>query len=243
MTQQIEAAGRRRRASSPSAVSPRQRGGGGRSHARAVRRVGCAGRGTRLLASVFAVVLLCYFYLVYGDALLAKVVALSPSLEHERSAIDILRTMQRRDVPYLFTTTLINAAVGLGAGLIAWSLRLEDALFRACSRPSSTSCPMWGRCACCWSSSFWACCGQQRRHGAAAASLFGALIVLEGQFVTPWILGRRLKAQPVAILLWLMLLGWLWGPVGWCWRCPALVVVKIVCERVEGWDWLARAVE
>jgi len=24
---------------------------------------------------------------------------------------------------------------------------------------------------------------------------------------------------------------------------PALVVVKIVCERVEGWDWLARAVE
>jgi hypothetical protein len=24
---------------------------------------------------------------------------------------------------------------------------------------------------------------------------------------------------------------------------PALVVIKIVCERIEGWDWVARAVE
>ena len=96
--------------------------------------------------------------------------------------------------------------------------------------------------------------GQARRIGTLAAacavcncllpaSLFGALIVLEGQFVTPWILGRRLKLNPVAILLWLMLLGWLWGPVGVVLAVPALVVVKIVCERVEGWDWLARAVE
>ena len=244
MTQQIEAAGRATQSIITLGSQPAAKAAVGAATPALFDVWDALAAAPRLLASVFAVVLLCYFYLVYGDALLAKVVALSPSLEHERSAIDILRTMQREMSRYLFTTTLINAAVGLGAGLIAWSLRLEDALFWGVLAAILNFVPYVGPL--CMLLVFVVLGLLQSNSVATAllpASLFGALIVLEGQFVTPWILGRRLKLNPVAILLWLMLLGWLWGPVGVVLAVPALVVVKIVCERVEGWDWLARAVE
>ena len=244
MTQQIEAAGRATQSIITLGSQPAAKAAAGATTPALFDVWDALAAAPRLLASVFAVVLLCYFYLVYGDALLAKVVALSPSLEHKRSAVDILRTMQREMSRYLFTTTLINAAVGLGAGLIAWSLRLEDALFWGVLAAILNFVPYVGPL--CMLLVFVVLGLLQSNSVATAllpASLFGALIVLEGQFVTPWILGRRLKLNPVAILLWLMLLGWLWGPVGVVLAVPALVVVKIVCERVEGWDWLARAVE
>ena len=39
-----------------------------------------------------------------------------------------------------------------------------------------------------------------------------------------------------------MLLGWLWGAVGIVIAVPLLVALKIVAQRVEGWDWFARLV-
>jgi len=72
------------------------------------------------------------------------------------------------------------------------------------------------------------------------AGLFAALVIIEGQFLSPLVLGRRLKLDPLMILLWLMLLGWLWGALGIVVAVPLLVALKIVCQRVEGWDWFAR---
>ena len=77
----------------------------------------------------------------------------------------------------------------------------------------------------------------------APAALFTALVTVEGQFITPLILGRNLRLNPVVIILWLMLLGWMWGPIGVVVAVPALAVVKIVCARVEGWGWMATAIE
>jgi predicted PurR-regulated permease PerM len=53
------------------------------------------------------------------------------------------------------------------------------------------------------------------------------------------VLGRRMKINPLMILLWLMLLGWLWGAIGIVIAVPLLVALKIVCQRVEGWDWFS----
>jgi predicted PurR-regulated permease PerM len=198
----------------------------------------------RLLASIFAVVLLAYFFLVYGDSMLQKTVAMAPSLDHKRNAVDILRTMQSEMSRYLFITALINSAVGVGAALIAWSLNLEDALFWGVLAAILNFIPYIGPL--CMTGVF-VVVGLLHYDKVAPALIpalcFSMLVILEGQFLTPMILGRRLKLNPVAILLWLMLLGWLWGPVGVVLAVPALVVIKIVCERVHGWDWVARAIE
>ena len=57
--------------------------------------------------------------------------------------------------------------------------------------------------------------------------------MIEGQIITPLILGRRMAISPVILLLWLFLWGWMWGIAGLLLAVPMLVCFKIYCSRVD----------
>src|SRR5690606_32070143 len=61
-----------------------------------------------------------------------------------------------------------------------------------------------------------------------------SLTMIEGQIVTPLILGRRLEMNPVAIFLAIAFWGWLWGIVGALMAVPLLLIVKVFADHVEG---------
>jgi predicted PurR-regulated permease PerM len=63
-------------------------------------------------------------------------------------------------------------------------------------------------------------------------ALFG-LNVIEGQFLTPILAGRRLALSPVAVFLSLVVMGWIWGVIGVLIAVPLLATVKLVCEEIE----------
>ncbi len=73
-------------------------------------------------------------------------------------------------------------------------------------------------------------------------AVFAALTGLEGNFITPMIMGRRLRLSPVAILIWLLIWGWMWGIAGALLAVPMLTSLKLIAERIEGWEWLAHLV-
>jgi predicted PurR-regulated permease PerM len=57
------------------------------------------------------------------------------------------------------------------------------------------------------------------------------LAVAEGNFITPFVLGRSLALNPVVIFIWLMFWGWAWGIPGAMVAVPLLAIVKIVCDH------------
>ena len=65
----------------------------------------------------------------------------------------------------------------------------------------------------------------QRRDARAAA--FAGMTFLEGHFVTPAIIGRRLELNALAVLLALAFWTWLWGPMGGFLSSPILIVALI----------------
>ncbi|NEL80232.1 MAG: AI-2E family transporter, partial [Xanthomonas perforans] len=75
------------------------------------------------------------------------------------------------------------------------------------------------------------------------AILYLALHTIEGQVVTPIVLGRRMAISPLMLILALMLFGWLWGMVGLLLAVPLLVCIKMVLSRVEGMQRWARLLE
>jgi predicted PurR-regulated permease PerM len=67
----------------------------------------------------------------------------------------------------------------------------------------------------------------------AAPAIMLILAGLSAEVITPLVLGRGLRLNPVAIFIAIMLWGWLWGIVGVLLAVPLLASFKIICERVE----------
>ena len=58
------------------------------------------------------------------------------------------------------------------------------------------------------------------------------LHLLEANFITPVLLGRRFTLNPVVIFVSLIFWTWLWGVPGALLSVPILASIKVVCDRV-----------
>ena len=65
------------------------------------------------------------------------------------------------------------------------------------------------------------------------AVAFVALATLEGQFITPTVLGRRLTLDPFAIFLALAFWAWLWGPLGAFLAVPLSIVGLVTINHLS----------
>jgi len=64
-----------------------------------------------------------------------------------------------------------------------------------------------------------------------APTLFALMTFLEGHFLTPTIVGRRLALNALAVFITLAFWTWLWGPMGAFLSSPLLIVALIVKEH------------
>ena len=64
------------------------------------------------------------------------------------------------------------------------------------------------------------------------AAYFG-ITAIEGNVITPVVLGRAFRISPLIIFIWLVFWAWLWGVVGALIAVPLLVLVKITCEQSD----------
>jgi predicted PurR-regulated permease PerM len=68
--------------------------------------------------------------------------------------------------------------------------------------------------------------------GLMAPMAFAALTFLEGHFITPAIVGRRLALNALAVFMALAFWTWLWGPMGAFLASPLLIVALILKEHL-----------
>jgi predicted PurR-regulated permease PerM len=61
---------------------------------------------------------------------------------------------------------------------------------------------------------------------------FVAVATIEGQFITPAVLGHRLTLNPLVVLLALAFWAWLWGPIGAFLAVPLTVMGMVVLQHV-----------
>jgi len=61
---------------------------------------------------------------------------------------------------------------------------------------------------------------------------FVALATIEGQFITPTVLGRRLTLNPLAVLLAIAFWAWLWGPMGAFLAVPLTIVILVTMTHL-----------
>lgn len=200
----------------------------------------------KLIASVLAVVLLTFFFMVYGQGLQRHALALLPSRQQKRVTLDILDSIEHEISRYVLTISVINVAVGLAlAGCFIWlGVPVAEALLWGTMAAVLNFAPYVGPLI---GIGIMLLMGfvafDETWMSLAPAGIYLVLHTLEGQILTPIVLGRRMALSPLVLILALMVFGWLWGIIGLLLAVPLLVCVKLVLARIEGLEGWARLFE
>lgn len=205
----------------------------------------------KMLASVLAVVLLTFFFMTFGENLQRNAIALLPTRQRKKLTVDILQSIELEISRYVLTITIINSLLGLAVAgsLYALGLATQEALLWGTVAALLNFAPYVGPLIGVglmllmgfvtfeglWPDYEWS--------PLAPAAIYLALHTVEGQIITPIVLGRRMALSPLLLILALMLFGWLWGIIGLLLAVPLLVCVKIVLARIEGLEGWAKLLE
>ena len=203
-------------------------------------------RTPRLAASVLAVVLLTLFFMVYGENLQRNAIALLPGRQQKKFTVEILHSIEREVSRYVLTISVINAVVGLAFAGILYLLEfpLQEALLWGTLVMLLNYAPYVGPLiGMCLMLLVGFVAFDDTWQSLLPALLYLVLHTIEGQLVTPIVLGRRMALSPLVLILALMLFGWLWGLVGLLLAVPLLVCIKLVLAQLEGMQGWARLLE
>jgi predicted PurR-regulated permease PerM len=182
----------------------------------------------------FALVLL-LFLLSSGDLFYAKIVRAMPTFSDKKKALGIALDIERELSRYLGTISLINAGLGVCVGLALWAIGIPNPVLWGVLAGVLNFIPYVGSLIGVALVGTVSLGTMPTLSQAALAPLaYFALTTIEGQFVTPVLVGRRLALNPVTLFLGIAFWGWLWGVVGMLFAVPLMVAVKIFCSHIEG---------
>jgi len=70
--------------------------------------------------------------------------------------------------------------------------------------------------------------------------VYSLLQFLEGNVLTPFIVGGKVRLFPLTVMIAFIFWGTIWGIPGAVLAVPLTSAIKVVCEHVRGWEGLAR---
>ncbi|MGE5516346.1 MAG: AI-2E family transporter [Bacteroidota bacterium] len=187
-----------------------------------------------LMAQAAVVVVVLFFLLASGDRLIRQAARLPRTPERRRRLVTVARRIKQDVAAYLGTITLINAALGLVAGLALWALGMPNpALWGVLAgllnyvpyAGALTTMAVVGMVGLLSFDELW--------RGLLAPAIILALHVAESDVVTPLLVGRRLTLPALMVFLSLTLWTWMWGVAGAMLAVPLLVVLKVAADHVE----------
>lgn len=185
------------------------------------------------IAQVLSCFILILFLLIFGPALFEAFTQNLSSPEKKDKVMGLVNAIQGELSRYIMTVSTINVALGVAtaAALHLWGM--EDALLWGALVGLLNFMPYLG-----------AVIGVviliiasvvQYGFGLGMlipVSVYLALNLIESQFITPTILGHRMKINPLVVVLWLLACAWLWGVIGVLLSVPILVCIKLTLVQL-----------
>jgi predicted PurR-regulated permease PerM len=170
------------------------------------------------------------FFMLLGRTQLRRVlIAFFDEREARLRMIKIMNDIEHNLTGYLSVVALINIGVGICGGFAAWVTGLPDPVAWAVLAFILNFIPYIGALMMEVALLMVGLVTFPTLAQALVAPLiFLVLATLEGHFLTPGIMGRRLTLNPLTVFLSLVFWTWLWGPVGAFLAVPLLIVALVV---------------
>jgi predicted PurR-regulated permease PerM len=179
-----------------------------------------------------AMLILALFLLASDTTLRAKLIRMLPDLAGKKRSLRLLHDIENEVSRYLLTITAINAGLGCCIGIAMAILGMPSPVLWGIAGGLLNFIPYLGSLiGNVLATSVAIVTFPSLGEAALVPVSYLALQILEGNFVTPFIVGRRLELNIVAILVFLSLTTWMWGIVGTIIGVPILVVIKVFSDN------------
>ena len=186
------------------------------------------------VASLVVMLILLYFLLAYDGVFLAKITRVVPRLKDKKRAVSIVREIEMQISRYLLTITLINIGLGTAVGITVHLLGLRNPIMWGVLVATLNFVPYLGALTGIICMTLGAVLSfDSLGYALVFPAAYLILATLEGNFITPMVLGHSLTLNPVVILIALTFWGWMWGISGMILAVPILATFKIFCDHIE----------
>ena len=173
------------------------------------------------------------FNLIYHRDIQSGMLLLFQTDSARQMAKDILKDIQVNTSIYFGTLTVVNIGLGIAATVLTWLVGLPHPF-------------LWGMFAAVLNFIPYVGAGiviatlfvigllvfSAVSHAVIAPLAYLGITALEGQVITPTLIGHRLTINPFLVFLSIAIWSWVWGPVGAFLAVPILLCAMVALRRL-----------
>ena len=167
----------------------------------------------------------------FPDKLQAAFGRRSSSERYEKIRLEVQR--------YLGMKTLVSLFTGLFVTIPLWAMQIEFALLWGLIAFLLNYIPNLGSALAAIPPVIVTLVERGAGWAIGVAVVFIVVNTIFGNFVEPYLMGRRLGMSTLVVFLSLVFWGWVWGPIGMLLSVPLTMILKIMMENTEDFRWLA----
>ncbi|WP_404420832.1 AI-2E family transporter [Thalassospira australica] len=188
-----------------------------------------------IVAGIALMFVLLLFILSSGDMIYQKMVRALPTFGDRRKGLRIAHDIEREVSRYLLTISAINICLGVIIGTLLAIVGMPNPVLWGIVAAVLNFVPMLGAVVGVGIVGMVALVSMPTTATALLPpAIYLFCTVIEGQFLTPALVGNRLRINAVAVILAIAFWGWIWGFIGVLVAVPLLIVTSVFAKHVEG---------
>jgi predicted PurR-regulated permease PerM len=192
------------------------------------------GSTTAILAQGAVIFTLLFFLLARGDVFLAKLIKVLPRLRDKKLALSIALETEQSISAYLVTTAATKLGLGILTGLAMRAIGLPNPVLWGVVGGLLNFIPYLGGLIAVGLLGIAGLATFLSLGQALLPAIVYFLLINIESFAMPYILGKRLALNPVAVFISVVFWGWLWGIAGALLAVPIMATFKIFCDHIQG---------
>ncbi len=187
---------------------------------------------TSNMVTVCITLVITFFLLVSGEGPMQRISMMARTFGQRRQIVRIFRDLEANTARYILTLSLINFCEFLVVSLALWALGYPKPFAMGLIAGLFNFVPYIGpilAAALIFAST--AVDTVDVSSGIFAAGIFLIINLIEGYLISPMVYGSRLRINPIAIIVAVLVGSWLWGIAGALLAMPILVMVRVACDQ------------
>ncbi|WP_461422318.1 AI-2E family transporter [Ketobacter sp.] len=178
--------------------------------------------------------ILCYFFLVGGDALARNISATFRRRSKRITSLKVIRKVRSQLAQYIVVTMCVNLSFGLLIAVLLWLFGAEYPVLWGILVGLMRYIPYIGNVLSLVAvTAAVATNNLEVTYLIVAPASTAVLMFICGNFVDPFVHARQFQLNPIVIFVSIIFWSWIWGVAGLFIAVPTLLVIAVICGHIK----------